>query len=399
MNKRPIIALLAVALGAIAVFVFILPSRSSENPAASNAPVEGSAQLTPKGGASPVGDTSGVTTPPEPQPELEITKLAPGEQPPQFVVVSFDGGVESKSRIMQHYLDTAEKVDGRFSFFLSGVYLLPDTKAKLNYAPPKKPRGTSAIGFADPSLVGLRIDTLGEAYNAGHEIGTHFNGHFCGTGGVGTWTAADWTSEINQFNLFINNWRAFNPQAADAGPLPFDASVVKGGRTPCLEGNRAAMYKAFKEAGYRYDTSGGGSLTWPRPVKNGLWNIPLQAIKAAGMKYGVLSMDYNFLANQNGGRMTAAPEECQRFEDETYDAYTNALKAVNNSNRAPLILGNHMNDWVCGAYTKALTRFIEDTHDRHPDVRFISTLDLVNWMDAQDPAVLAELQKRAVAPQ
>ena len=120
---------------------------------------------------------------------------------------------------------------------------------------------------------------------------------------------------------------------------------------------------------------------------------PLQAIKVAGIKYGVLSMDYNFLANQNGGKTSASKEKCQQIEDDTYNAYMNALKAVNGGNRAPLILGNHMNDWVCGAYTKALSRFIEDSHEREPNVRFISTLDLVNWMDAQDPTVLAGLQK------
>ncbi len=393
MNKRPILALVGAALVVIAVVIFILPNRSDQSPASANGPIEGQAQLNPGGKASQASDTSGVTTPPEPQPELEIEKLSAGQQPPQFVVVSFDGGVESKTGIMQHYLDVAKKVDGRFSFFVSGVYLLPDNKAKLNYAPPKKPRGTSAIGFGDPAIIGTRINKLSDAWNAGHEIGTHYNGHFCGAGGVGSWSAADWTSEITQFNTIMDNWRAFNPQAADAGPLPFNSSVVKGGRTPCLEGNRPAMFKAFKQAGYRYDTSGGGSLTWPKQVKNGMWNIPLQAIKVAGIKYGVLSMDYNFLANQNGGKTSASKEKCQQIEDDTYNAYMNALKAVNGGNRAPLILGNHMNDWVCGAYTKALSRFIEDSHEREPNVRFISTLDLVNWMDAQDPTVLAGLQK------
>jgi hypothetical protein len=154
------------------------------------------------------------------------------------------------------------------------------------------------------------------------------------------------------------------------------------------------MYKAFKEAGYTYDTSSSGTLTWPKQVTNGLWNVPLQAIKVDGANYATLSMDYNFLVNQNGGRQTAPQEKCDQIEESTYRSYANALKAVREGNRAPLILGNHMNEWVCGAYTKALTRFIKDTHERHPDVKFISTLDLVNWLSAQDQTVLAELQKR-----
>ena len=199
--------------------------------------------------------------------------------------------------------------------------------------------------------------------------------------------------------MFLDDWRTFNPQAASAGPLPFNSSVVKGGRTPCLEGKRPAMYKAFKEAGYRYDTSNSGTLTWPKQVTNGLWNIPLQSIKVAGSNYQTLSMDYNFLVNQNNGNQQAPQAKCDEIEDVTYNSYVNALKSVEKDNRAPLILGNHMNDWVCGAYTNALTRFMEDTGKNHPEVKFISSLDLVNWMEAQDPTLLAQWQQMPPAKQ
>lgn len=395
MSRRPLIALVVAAVVIVGVVALLLPGNDA--PTAS-APIEGTAQLL-NPDAPAEADESGVTTPPEPQPEFQIQKLAPGEKPPQFVVVSFDGGVESKSGLMQRYLDTAKKVDGRFSFYISGVYLLPDNKMKKNYSPPGKPRGTSDIGFADPGLVGLRIDTLSEAWNDGHEIGTHYLGHFCGAGGVGSWTTAQWSSEIEQFNTIMDDWRTFNPQAVEAGPLPFNSSVVKGGRTPCLEGKRPEMYKAFKKAGYTYDTSNPGTLRWPQQLKNKLWDIPLQSIKLEGTKYGTLSMDYNFLVNQNNGKQTASKEKCQQIEDQTFTAYEDALRAVRDGNRAPLILGNHMNDWVCGAYTQALTRFIIDTNEKNSDVQFISTLDLVNFMDAQDPAVRDELQARPTQAQ
>ena len=396
MDKRQITILVVAAVAVVGLVAFILPSRMDNTSA--NSPAEGSAQLITGDGLKVVDD-SGVTTPPEPQPEFEIEKVEAGQKPPQFVVMSFDGGVENKTGIMQHYLDAAKKIDARMSFYISGTYLLPDNKAKLNYNPPGKPRGTSAIGFGDPAIIETRIDKLTEAWNAGHEIGTHYNGHFCGTGGVSSWSAADWTSEINQFNMFLDDWRTFNPQAASAGPLPFNSSVVKGGRTPCLEGKRPAMYKAFKEAGYRYDTSNSGTLTWPKQVTNGLWNIPLQSIKVAGSNYQTLSMDYNFLVNQNNGNQQAPQAKCDEIEDVTYNSYVNALKSVEKDNRAPLILGNHMNDWVCGAYTNALTRFMEDTGKNHPEVKLISSLDLVNWMEAQDPTLLAQWQQMPPAKQ
>jgi len=390
-NKLPGWALLAAAIAAVGLVIFMIPDSK---PTAGEVSSETVAKLvTPSDSSSASPTFRGVTSPAAPQPPLDLNKLAPGQKAPQFVILSFDGGVESKTGIMQHYLDLAQSVKGRFSYFISGVYLLPDNKTKLVYDPPQHPRGTSAIGFANPDLVATRINKLTQAWADGNEIGTHYMGHFCGANGVGAWSQADWASEIKQENDVIDNWNKYNPQAATAGPLPFDSSVIKGGRTPCLEGKRPALYKAMAAAGYRYDTSNSGGLRWPKKNKYGLWDIPLQGIKVAGLG-DILSMDYNFMANQNGAKTTAAPDRCKQIEDQTYNAYRDALKAVDDGNRAPLILGNHMNEWVCSAYKNALTRFVEDTHKDNPDVRFISTIDLVNWMEAQDPAVLKALRKQ-----
>jgi len=65
-------------------------------------------------------------------------------------------------------------------------------------------------------------------YRDGHEIGTHYNGHFCGPGGVGTWSGRDWSHELDQFDALL---------FGHGPPLPFRASEIVGGRTPCLEGN------------------------------------------------------------------------------------------------------------------------------------------------------------------
>jgi len=172
-----------------------------------------------------------VTIPALEQPAADLPALEPGGQPPQFVAVSFDGGVEMRSGVMARYLDLAEQVKGRFSFYVSGTYLLPETR-NTAYRPPGKQRGTSDIGFADPTMVGTRLDSLTRAWNLGMEIGSHFNGHFCGASGVNTWSAADWVSEIDQWNDFLDNWRLYNPDLRDHPPLPFSSEVAKGGRTP-----------------------------------------------------------------------------------------------------------------------------------------------------------------------
>ncbi len=332
----------------------------------------------------------------EEQPGFDAKKLAPGEQPPQFVVVSFDGACEMPSGIMQHFIDTAKQVDGRFSFFLSGLCLLPENDQKYNYKPPHKNPGDSAIGFGTPEYIPARLDTLAEAYRDGNEIGTHYLGHFCDANGVAIWNTADWTSEITQFNEFLDNWPKYNP-GLQHDPLPFDSSVIKGGRTPCLAGKRAQMRAAFEQAGYKYDASDAGSLEWPQFMpKYGMWNFPLQTIKVAGYGQSNLSMDYNFLVTQNDGKTDAEPAKCQKIEDSTYQSYMDAAEAVYNGNRAPLFIGNHLNEWACGAYKKALTRFIVDFHAKHPDAQFISNQDLVQWLDAQDPQVIKELQAKGV---
>ena len=182
------------------------------------------------------------------QPNVTVpVKLAAGQKPPQFVVLSFDGAC--KDELYQHYRDLAKRNDGHFTFFLSGLCLLPDAEAK-NYDPPKKPAGTSAIGFADPTFVQQRVENLRTIWNDGMEIGTHFLGHFCDAEGVASWNSADWQSEIDQFNDFVFDWQKYNPDVKGVEPLPFDSSVIKGDRTPCLAGKRDQMYPVFVKEGF-----------------------------------------------------------------------------------------------------------------------------------------------------
>ncbi len=47
----------------------------------------------------------------------------------------------------------------------------------------------------------------------------------------------------------------------------------------------------------------------------------------------------------------------------------------------------------------ALTEFVEETHKEMPDVRFISTLDLVTWLQEQNPEVVKELMARPTQAQ
>jgi hypothetical protein len=327
-----------------------------------------------------------------PSDTVPITALAPGETPPQFVVVSFDGAC--RPSLFQHYLDLGAATGARFTFFLSGLCLVPESQRGL-YHPPHRPVGTSNVGFASASLVPLRIRLMSRAYRDGYEIGTHFLGHFCNAPSVGTWTSADWSSELTQATYFLDHWAEINHSTDPSLKLPFSSADWKGDRTPCLLGIPSQMYPVFAKAGFSYDASGAGSLVWPRRTKGfPLWAFPLQRIHVIGYGKSNLSMDYNLLYVQNHGNPKADPATCARIEESTYQSYLQALVAVRGHGRAPLFVGNHFNDWACNAYTTALTRFVTTAHQTYPDVRFVTFAYLARWLDAQRPEVLRALQSR-----
>jgi len=158
-----------------------------------------------------------------------------------------------------------------------------------------------------------------------------------------------------------------------------------------------------------YDASGTGSLRWPAKIAfqgpgvgapvpfttsaaASMWEFPLQSIDVVGYGRKQLSMDYNFLYAQNNANVNGSPAVCDRARTSTYQSYLKAFNAVYLGNRAPLIIGNHFNTWLCGAYRDAITNFAQTVHQAHPDVQFVSFIDLVHWLDAQSPTVLGQLR-------
>lgn len=178
-----------------------------------------------------IGDGSTAETGAQPnQPRFE--RLAPGEKPPQFVVFSWDGAGEDSQKLFSHFREVGKENNAAMTYFLSGVYLLPGDRKEV-YAPPRHSRGASDIGFTDRPEMTDTLQQIRLAWQDGSEIGTHFNGHFCGpNGGVGTWSSAEWKSEIEQAEGFVKNWKT-NSGLTQLAPLPFDYSKeLVGGRAP-----------------------------------------------------------------------------------------------------------------------------------------------------------------------
>ena len=190
-----------------------------------------STTTTTRPAGKPIGDGSTSDTGPQPH-QPRWTRLKPGEKPPQFVVISWDGGGETSLKLNSHFQQVAKRHGASMTYFLTGIYFLPGGK-KMLYSPPRKKQGASDIGYFPDRFVRSTIEQIGKAWLAGHEIGTHFNGHFCGEKGVASWSVEDWKSEIEQAKKFVKTWRT-NTGITDLPALPFDyEKELVGGRAPC----------------------------------------------------------------------------------------------------------------------------------------------------------------------
>src|SRR5258708_17402703 len=160
-----------------------------------------------------------------------IPEPGPQAQPrPQYVIVSFDGAGDAEH--LDHWTAVGDRVGARFTFFLSGVYLLDGDRANL-YQPPRHRAGVSDIGFAiAPPGTDVRrniadlVRSLNAASVDGHEIASHFNGHFCGRGpgAVGGWGPADWSREIDAFDDLVGQVAEHNDLP---GPGPRSAGLAE----------------------------------------------------------------------------------------------------------------------------------------------------------------------------
>jgi hypothetical protein len=338
----------------------------------------------------PIGDGSTSDTgkqshqPPKPVP------LEPGQTPPQFVIFSWDGAGEVGDGLFPRFLELARNHGAAMTFFLSGIYVLPESKKTL-YRPPNNGIGASDIGYLADDHIKETLKHIRQAWLDGHEIGTHFNGHFCaGSGSVGKWSAADWQNEIDQAVKFVTEWRT-NTGWKDIDPLPFDyRRELVGARTPCLLGQENLLPTARK-LGWRYDASSpGGRQMWPQK-RQGLWDLPLQQVPFPGHSFEVLSMDYNILANQSQNSTKGMPERYPGWKKQATEAYLAGFNRAYESNRAPFYIGNHFEKWNGGIYMDAVEEALKGMAGRK-DVRLVSFRQFCDWLDVQNPQVLAKLR-------
>ncbi|RZB18660.1 hypothetical protein StrepF001_16670 [Streptomyces sp. F001] len=341
-----------------------------------------------------IGDGSTADTGKQPHQPEDPEPLEPGDIPPQFVVFSWDGAGEVGNGLFPRFLELAENHGAAMTFFLSGVYVLPESKKTL-YRPPNNPVGASDIEYLSDDHIKDTLTYLRRAWLEGHEIGTHFNGHFCGgSGSVGNWTPAQWENEIDQAVSFVTEWKT-NSGWTDMDPLPFDyRKELVGARTPCLLGQDNLLPTARK-LGWRYDASSpGGRQIWP-VKRGGVWDLPLQAVPFPGHSFEVLSMDYNILANQSGNSTKGMPSRYPGWREQATEAYLSGFQRAYESNRAPFFVGNHFEQWNGGIYMDAVEEALKVMAGKK-DVRLVSFRQFCDWLDVQDPKILEKLRTLGV---
>jgi hypothetical protein len=399
-NRRAItIVAIAVALaivGAAVLFEVGTPTflRSDDRAASEEERPSTSTTTT-----APTTTTTTAPTTTTQLPPLPPDGLVAGGRPPQFVTVSFDGA--GNLDMLRHWRDVADRGHARFSFFLTGVYLL-DQAHKSRYVGPGHGPGASSVGFAkvpdgmsSEQYMAALVQQLTEARAVGHEVGTHYNGHFCEgvERPVGSWNAADWASELDQFHQFAANISPNNGFATPI-PSPLDPAGVVGGRTPCLEGKMDVLYPLLAERGHRYDASRVSPAgRWPKKHL-GLWSMTLDRIALAGTDKTNLSMDYNLYYAYAGAKEDVDPQRSAEISGLAYQSYVTYFENSYHGNRAPIDLGNHFETWNHSAYSNALERFVLEQCVK-PEVRCVPYVDLADWLDARTPEQLTAFETGA----
>lgn len=287
--------------------------------------------------------------------------------PPQYVLLAFDGSLNNdfwtESRAF------AKKADVKFTYFISGVYFVPNAKKSAYVGPHGFGAGKSAIGFGGESAaIATRFRHLQGAFDEGHEIASHANGHFDGS----SWSEADWKSEFDQFDEIV-----FGGVGGMTPGLTFGAKTSVGFRAPQL-GHSPGLFRAMAKHDYAYDTSKTAAANfWPRK-ESGIWNFPLAQLRIVGSGKATLSMDYNFYVADSKGLPNAAGKAT--FKRQMLDTYAKYFESNYFGNRAPVHIGHHFSKWNGGAYWEAMQEFSERVCGL-PEVKCVTYKELLSFVE------------------
>lgn len=298
--------------------------------------------------------------------EASGAQAATVARPPQFVLLAFDGSYNLN--FWRESRGFARDNDLKFTYFISGVYFIPNA-SKSGYNAPKHGVGKSAIGWGgNAAEIAERYEELRLANAEGHEIASHANGHFDGS----SWSESDWSSEFDQFDKII-----FEGVGVRAPSLGFGPRDVVGFRAPQL-GHSPGLFRTMPNKSYTYDTSKSDAADyWPQK-NNGVWNMPLARLRIVGSGKATLSMDYNFYVADSRGQSDPANKE--KYKKQMVDTYMQYFQNNYFGNRAPVHIGHHFSKWNGGAYWEAMQTFAKRVCGQ-PEVKCVTYKELVSFVE------------------
>ena len=188
-----------------------------------------------------IGDGSTAFTgaqPHLPRPE----RLKPGQKPPQFVVFSWDGAGEDSQRLFSHFRKVAKENNATMTYFLSGVYMLPEEKRDL-YRPPQHSPGRSDIGFNDDKGIARHREAAARRVARGQRDRHPLQRPLLRQRRRRRRVVGRGVEERDRPGQAVREDLEDQHRPDEgAAPLPFDYDKeLIGARTPCLEGQKNFM--------------------------------------------------------------------------------------------------------------------------------------------------------------
>lgn len=308
-----------------------------------------------------------------------VGTTTPDGKPYQYVDFAFDG-----SRSLSEWretLDFAKAMDAsntpvHFTYFINAIYLVPEAHKNIYHPPHGNPVGLSLIGYGkDSKEIGERIALINEAYESGHEIGSHGVGHIPAFG----WTVTDWNSELTQFgDILARSRKGIDTEV----PLTVPAEAVQGFRAPDLVAG-PSLDTTLDDLGYIYDASYTSRIgDWPKKIGKHT-EMPLALIPYKGTRK-ILSMDYNFFMADSHAKniLKKGTPEWQKEHDAMLAAYMNYFTTNYTTNRAPLFIGHHFSNWNDGLYWDVMKEAMQRMCTK-PDVRCATHQETLEYLKAR----------------
>lgn len=302
-------------------------------------------------------------------------RAIPPERRTQFVLLSFDttpGPMPRGRPDMFHAIHAAlnrRRPPGAppssYTLFIStgGLQLDPAGRRHPAEALPflgVLPRNRPTIRYArDLHYLRGKVENLRVLAGMGVELSSHGVRHDHGA----PWDLPRWRAEVRD-----------NARILDLFGLPHPT----GFRAPFLEAGPSA-YRAFSEAGARYDAGCLGDGSWPtRDPETGVWRFCLPMVNVEGRPNPVLFFDDNMrtvlgaLARERGLNGAAAEE----LMDEGYHrAAMQGFLRRYRGNRAPFLVSGH------GTMQRAMMRTLRHVCEL-PDVRCATMREALEYVEA-----------------